>query len=217
MPDESLKHPPRQARSEAKLDALMNAVEILLREKPYNDVSVSELAAEAGVSPAYLYTRFENKQALMDYVVGRFLAEQKVRAAGLLEPDRWRGVGLKDRLARLANQFSAAAKTRPGILRALSVMSASLDTDNSWLDAAPGGQLRDWLLECRDEIAHPDPEAAVTFVLQMFALGFQATPTLSQNHPARNLPGRELVHMAHLYLTSNTASENIDIGGFGLE
>ena len=59
----------------------------------------------------------------------------------------------------------------------------------------------------------PDPEVAATFVLQMFALGFQTTPTLSQNHPARNLPGRELVHMAHVYLTSNTASENIDIGG----
>ena len=63
MPIDPLKHRPRQARSEAKLDALMNAVEILLREKPYNDVSVAELAVEAGVSPAYLYTRFENKQA----------------------------------------------------------------------------------------------------------------------------------------------------------
>ena len=217
MTIDSLKHPPRQARSEAKLDALMNAVEILLREKPYNDVSVAELAAEAGVSPAYLYTRFENKQALMDYVVGRFLTEQKERAAGLLEPERWRGVGLKERLARLANQFSAAAKARPGILRALSEMPSSLDAGDAWINAAAGGQLRDWLLECRNEIAHPNPEDAVTFILQMFALGFQTAPTLSQNHPARNFSGRELVHMAHIYLTSRIASDDIDIGGLDHE
>jgi hypothetical protein len=153
----------------------------------------------------------------MDYVVGRFLTEQKERAAGLLEPKRWRGVGLKERLARLANQFSAAAKARPGILRALSEIPSSLDAGDAWINAAAGGQLRDWLLECRNEIAHPNPEDAVTFILQMFALGFQTAPTLSQNHPARNFPGRELVHMAHIFLTSRIASDDIDIGGLDHE
>ncbi len=218
MSTKTLKRPPRQARAEASLDALTEAVEKLLRDKPFNDVSVAELAAEAGVSPAYLYTRFENKQALLDYVVSGFLAEQNERAGDLLAPERWRGVGLETRLARLANQFVAAARKHRGKMRALSEMAVSDETceaGEAWLKAAAGGQLRDWLLECRDEIHHPDPQNAVVFVLQMFALGLQSSHLLSPAHPAREVSTSELVHMALTYLTSDKPAADLDTEELG--
>ena len=54
-----------QARSRATRDKLIAALEDLLRTKRFDEISVAEIAAKAGVSPASIYRRFENKDAFI--------------------------------------------------------------------------------------------------------------------------------------------------------
>src|SRR5690606_31252701 len=55
--------PVNQGRSREKRDRILRAMDALLRNKPFASISVAELAAEAGVSPATIYQRFSNRDA----------------------------------------------------------------------------------------------------------------------------------------------------------
>ncbi|GEM_PF-1089312 len=76
-----------QARSRATRDALIEALERLLKTRPLERVSVQELAKEAGCAVGSVYRRFDNKEAFLPVVVE--LASQRMtqsmRAMGPLK------------------------------------------------------------------------------------------------------------------------------------
>ena len=57
--------PALQTRSRQTRDKLVAALERLLRHKAFENISVAEIAREAGVSVGAVYTRFENKDAFI--------------------------------------------------------------------------------------------------------------------------------------------------------
>ena len=65
--------PAVQQRSRKTRAALLEAMERLLRRKPFADVTVAELAAEAGVSPASIYQRFSNRDALVAILIELYM------------------------------------------------------------------------------------------------------------------------------------------------
>jgi AcrR family transcriptional regulator len=177
----------------------MEAVETVLREKPVYAVSVADLAAAAGVSSAYLYTRFESKQALLDHVIGSFLEEQRQTGELIFASGKWTE-DLEGRLIWLARQFRQSLAQHRGKIRALNEMTFGQEA-GAWLELTAAGYMKEWLLACSDEIKHPEPEVAVTVVLQMMTLGLQASPVLNVNHPGASVPAEEIVRMALGYLT----------------
>ncbi len=56
--------PTTQARSLEKQQRILAAMDALLRQKPFAAIRIGELATEAGVSPATIYQRFQNDDAL---------------------------------------------------------------------------------------------------------------------------------------------------------
>lgn len=56
--------PAEQQRSRQKRDLLLQALDGLLKTKPFREISVGEVAAEAGVSVATVYQRFNNEHAM---------------------------------------------------------------------------------------------------------------------------------------------------------
>ncbi|WP_397592571.1 TetR/AcrR family transcriptional regulator [Sphingorhabdus sp.] len=70
------------ARPQTDIDAgraaLLEVVEDLVRKRGSVDISMTDLAAAAGMSPSNLYRFFDNKEALLEAVAERFFAE-KVR------------------------------------------------------------------------------------------------------------------------------------------
>jgi AcrR family transcriptional regulator len=62
---------PRQDRSRATVDAILDATEILLVQHGYEGVSTNKVAAAAGVSVGSLYQYFPNKDALVAAVIQR--------------------------------------------------------------------------------------------------------------------------------------------------
>ncbi|WP_169336701.1 TetR/AcrR family transcriptional regulator [Woodsholea maritima] len=60
--------PARQARSEETRTKLLKAFGDLLREKSFDDLTVSEIAAHAGLAVGTVYRRFENKDAFIPVI-----------------------------------------------------------------------------------------------------------------------------------------------------
>ncbi len=83
---------PRQARSQRTLDALLDAAQQLLADRPFHDINVNEIIARAGSSAGSFYARFPDKQALLHALHDRFNQRGKelgaaLRTALTLPPD----------------------------------------------------------------------------------------------------------------------------------
>ena len=63
-----------QTDIEAGREELLDVVEELVRKRGGVDLSMTELAAAAGMSPSNLYRFFENKEALLEAAAGRWFA-----------------------------------------------------------------------------------------------------------------------------------------------
>ena len=62
-----------QKRSRQTRDKLLNALEKLLKEKDFGDISVAEIAANAGVSTASIYRRFDKKNGFISVLFDLYL------------------------------------------------------------------------------------------------------------------------------------------------
>ena len=73
MESVKLDQKPKQARSIKTEQALLDALERLLVEKPFGDLTVSELAREAGLTTGAIYRRFADKNDVLRAAFQRFL------------------------------------------------------------------------------------------------------------------------------------------------
>ena len=64
---------PKQARSRQTRDALLTALEELLKERPLEQIGVAEIARKADVSTASIYRRFEKKDGLVPALFDLYL------------------------------------------------------------------------------------------------------------------------------------------------
>ena len=60
---------PRQARSEQTLKRILAACDTLLAERTFEQISMQDIAREAGVSVGNLYNRFSDKEGLVNHVI----------------------------------------------------------------------------------------------------------------------------------------------------
>lgn len=206
---------PRQARSKARLAALTQATEAVLRRTTPEDLTVSELAREAGVSAAYLYTRFDSKQALLDSLIDEFETGQRDKAARLLRPELWEGVGLEERISRLANQFLTAARDHRGLMRAIfsrRVIRGMAGGGEAGPSFGASNQILEWLMACRREIAHEDPREAIRLSLLVLFSTLQVGLFLDLGETAHRTIAREAVGMLTAYLLDGSAAAPEFIG-----
>jgi len=55
--------PVNQQRSREKKEKILAAMDTLLRDKAFSEIGINDIAREAGVSPATIYQRFQNRDA----------------------------------------------------------------------------------------------------------------------------------------------------------
>ena len=60
---------PRQARSEQTLQRILTACDTLLADRPFEQISMQDIASEAGMSVGNLYNRFSDKEGLVNHVI----------------------------------------------------------------------------------------------------------------------------------------------------
>lgn len=207
---------PKQARSRRTHTRILDAAEHLLEGKYFDDISVGEIAARAGVSVGNVYARFGSKDALLLVLHDRYEADRTKHLRVLLA-----GPGpaaLKSRIDWIVCAVIELFRARRGVLRSLIL--------RYWRDPAQIGaksrrELDDildrsaaWLLGARGEITHADAGQAVRFGLSaLLAAAREAIILRPQQLPGALEIGdealaAELAHMLHAYLTQTTTQRN---------
>ena len=79
---------PQQRRSFKTLEKILGAIAELLDEKHFERISMAEIAQRAGVSVATLYTRFEDKQSLLAYLITQLQETQLAANEDHFDPAR---------------------------------------------------------------------------------------------------------------------------------
>jgi AcrR family transcriptional regulator len=163
--------PPRQARSQQTLDRILDAAEALVQEKGgFDDVPIAEIVRRAHSSVGSFYSRFPDKDALMQALYERFVEQAIATSDDALDPARWQGARIDEIAVAVVRFLVEIYRERRGLIRAFAIRN---HTD-------PGGQARRerlahhvsaelsvLLLERRAEISHPEPERAAAFALTL--------------------------------------------------
>lgn len=70
--DLQLVHKPKQDRSKDTQEKLLSALESLLEERFFEQITIRDIAQRAELSPATIYRRFQNKEALLPILYERY-------------------------------------------------------------------------------------------------------------------------------------------------
>ncbi len=205
--------PVHQARSRESLARLLEAALEVLDKHGIEGATIPRIAARAGLSPGAVYRRFRDKDALLREVCFRMLEDNYRRTSEALAAEHWKDQSLAEILRSVIDLTLKAQRKHRGRLRALLFFMLQ-HPDPVFVRKSTELQTRAFqnvaamLLTRRDEIGHPDPEAAVRFAMLMIGLAAQGTIILPHTPSALShlLPDidrkveRELPHMILQFL-----------------
>ena len=185
---------PRQARSRATADRLLEATFALLSESGLEGAVIPRIAERAGVSAANIYRRFADKDALV-----RATILQALRASQAANESTLARMLVRATLAasarRLMTLLIEQYRSQPRLMRAL-LRFIENDTDAAFvrearaLLRANAELVARALLVHRDEIAHPDPARGLAFAVMNAAVVVEAY--MLDPHADEWLGGRRL-------------------------
>lgn len=149
-----LKREPTQARSRARVEAILDAAAGLLADGDREAVTVRDIAAGAGVPTGTLYQFFEDKPAVLQALAVRYVHRTPdVLGGALARPDRdWRTV-----LPAVVDGFAELLRREPA-MRVLWLHSSLDAATVSLADAADDQLARDLARHLRQIAQAPDAE-----------------------------------------------------------
>ena len=162
--------PPRQARSQQTLDRILDAAEVLVSEKGFDDTPVAEIARRAGSSVGAFYSRFPDKDALLGALNERFLVQAMATADDALDPARWQETSIEETAAAVVRFLVEIHREQRGLLRAFAQrmrVDPEFQARREQLAQHIASGLSALLLAHRAEIQHADSQRAVGFALTM--------------------------------------------------
>ena len=162
---------PKQARSEATLQRLLDAAEALIAEKGIADVSVPEIVARAGSSVGGFYARFKDKDELLRALEERFLAEMRDLLDEIAAPGRWAGAGIPEIARAGIETLIQVFQDRRSLLVAFMGRAATGTADTLQevraLRRDASARFVSLLHARSEEFGHPDPALAVDLAVQL--------------------------------------------------
>ena len=162
--------PPQQARSQETLTRILDAAEILVAEKGFEDTPVSEIVRRAGSSVGAFYTRFEDKDALLHALYDRYLEQAIATTDDALDPARWASAHVHDLIPAVVRFLVAIYREQGGLIRAFVARNHRDHTFRARrerLSHYVSDRLAALLVARGGEIGHPDPPRAAAFGLTL--------------------------------------------------
>ncbi len=157
--------PPRQERSRRTLLRILDAMEVLLEEKLFEDITIADVVRAAATSVGAFYTRFPQKESLLPALYERYDKTLTEQMEEVLAPELWVGLSLVERAERLVGRTVRSYRQRRGLMRAVTAFARQRPKEISPAIRSARTRLHrgvvEVLLEKRGEIEHPDPERAV--------------------------------------------------------
>ena len=208
---------PQQSRSQASLDRILDATERLLEQRPFSEITVAEIAEEAEVSTGLLYSRFESKDAILPYLVIRFMEEQEAAFREALgSPRSPDPEEVRVRVGALVRQVSGMADHSLGLLRAAAARRLLnpdvLTEEERILSGRIRAVGRRWLDGASPGVQRADAGRALSFVNWMVFLTGQIAPMVAPSDEALDTLMEHLTEAMTLYLTAPAGN-----GGAGEE
>ena len=161
---------PKQARSQARLERLLDSAEEVIAEKGFAHASVAEIMSRAGSSVGLFYQRFKSKDDLLRCLLDRFTDESIATADLAFASDQWEGKSIRLVSERFIPFLVTVYRLKRGLIRAI-LLRASVDSDfNQSAHAAElhiANQLEKLFMDRTEQIAHPDPKTAIRLAYQM--------------------------------------------------
>mgnify|MGYP001248598966 CR=1 FL=1 len=156
---------PRQARSRAREEALLRAATKLMAKRPFEAISVTEIAAAAGTSVGGFYARFGTKEGVLHHLDARIIEDALAGFDDALSDDRMADATVADVVRAYAGIM--IRKFRQHRESLTTIIRVARGGDPEWAARARAfntkvhGRLRALLTARRNEIAHPDPDLAI--------------------------------------------------------
>jgi AcrR family transcriptional regulator len=170
---DELERTPRQERSRRTLESMVGATRELLAERPFDEVTVEQITARAGLTKGAFYHRFRDKAGLLHYLNDRAHHEALEAWDAFLAPERWAEVPLESFLLRLVERAAALYASGRNLTRTLIYEArwrgeAVAARHARELNVRVRAQLTRVLATKRSELRVPAP-AAATFILTVLA------------------------------------------------
>ena len=159
--------PPSQKRSRETIDRFAAAAEGLLRERPFEQITVHDIATAARRPIGSFYARFASKEALLPYLYQRYhdgLEELYAARFGRVD---WESIEFEEAIVEVVDLLIGLYTERRWLIRTLALFARMHP------DALPEDLLEqrrrvfekpvDALLRHRKRIRHADPAAAIRF------------------------------------------------------
>ncbi len=165
--------PPLQERSLKTQERILNAAEALLAKKPFEAITVAEIVRKARSSVGAFYSRFGSKEGLLTPIYERNDKRLRERMEELLERTETQATSLAE-LARFSVTTCVEIyRKNRWLMRAMGFHSRmNPEAISDELRKRRTALHRKWgqvFLKHRDEIRHPNPEAAVEFAVYFTA------------------------------------------------
>ncbi|MDZ7734361.1 MAG: TetR/AcrR family transcriptional regulator [Acidimicrobiia bacterium] len=155
---------PKQARSQETFDRFLDAVESLLIEREYAEITIADIVERAERTVGSFYTRFADKNAALVALVERTWAEELPFVERHLDPRQWAGRSLEEIVREGVTLTLAAYRNPQRPLRSFVLLALQ----DPLYRARRAEMLRDlataWkavVLTREHEIGHPEPSVAV--------------------------------------------------------
>jgi AcrR family transcriptional regulator len=139
---------PQQARSERTLEKILAACDRLLAERSFEQISMQDIASEAGISVGNLYNRFSDKNGLIDHVLASYQLRFMDDMRGLLAADDGK-LDTAARLAVIVEQVSAGISSLRPVYTTMATRRARGEEPDPGVKAKSLGLIdlfTDWLL-----------------------------------------------------------------------
>ena len=115
--------PPLQDRSRKTLAALVAAVEALLEERAFDDISIQDICARAGCTTGSFYGRFRSKEDLLPYLYETYDADLMTRMDAIEARLNLAGLPLEQAVRAFAESCLASYAHRPHLLREITLFA----------------------------------------------------------------------------------------------
>src|ERR1043165_963538 len=118
MPSKPAHRPPQQARSRESLRRMLDAAETVLEKYGPDGATLARVAKEAKLSPANVYRRFRDKDALLAAVFDRFTEINAKELATPVDVEQLRPIGIRVFARNWVAGMIAGFRQRTGLIRA---------------------------------------------------------------------------------------------------
>jgi AcrR family transcriptional regulator len=163
--------PPVQERAQVTLEAFAAAAEELLRDRPFENISVRDIARAAGRPLGSFYARFPSKDALLPYLYARYHAGLGPILEARFDRVDWDALDFEACVAAMVDLLIGLYVERPWLVRALALFSRlrpeALPADIVETRRRSYDRAVVILLRHRPHITHEDPEAAIRYGIFM--------------------------------------------------